>query len=373
MATKIKKRTDGRYSKHFRYEGKQYTVYGSTLDEAERNKVKKLEELKNGVIKQINPTLNEYYKVFTEDRRLKVKSATLRGQIYAFRNCADIVINDNGKTLGEMHMKDIKPFDISKVQLGLTKRNLSVRSINDYMAHLSHVFYKAVDQDIITKNPCKPVSKLRETEKPASETNHRALSIEETHLFLDNATGSRYINAFKLMLQTGMRVGELSALKYSDIDYKAGCIHVSKTITRDESGSYLIGDSTKTTAGSRDIPLNPIIIEIIEDQKELMNMICGSVRPLDDLLFKSPTNDILREYQINREIKRITKSCKIEHFTCHAFRATFATRFIEQRPQDYKVLSEILGHSDIKITLNLYTHVMNDKKVTAMNSIVIAM
>ena len=61
----------------------------------------------------------------------------------------------------------------------------------------------------------------------------------------------------------------------------------------------------------------------------------------------------------------------IEKFTCHAFRNTYATRFIEQRPQDYKILSEILGHKDISITLNLYTHVMTENKVNAMNDVLI--
>ena len=78
---------------------------------------------------------------------------------------------------------------------------------------------------------------------------------------------------------------------------------------------------------------------------------------------------ILREYELNREIKRICKQADIEQFTCHAFRNTFATRFIEQRPQDYKILSEILGHKDISITLNLYTHVMTENKVNAMQDI----
>ena len=80
----------------------------------------------------------------------------------------------------------------------------------------------------------------------------------------------------------------------------------------------------------------------------------------------------MREYTLNREIKRICQSAGIEVFTCHAFRNTFATRFIEQRPQDYKILSELLGHKDVSITLNLYTHVMVDNKVEAMKNISIA-
>ena len=88
-------------------------------------------------------------------------------------------------------------------------------------------------------------------------------------------------------------------------------------------------------------------------------------------MFKSAEGHILREYTLNREIKRICKAAGIEEFTCHAFRNTFATRFIEQRPQDYKILSEILGHKDVSITLNLYTHVMTDKKVEAMQELMI--
>lgn len=81
---------------------------------------------------------------------------------------------------------------------------------------------------------------------------------------------------------------------------------------------------------------------------------------------------MLREYSTNREIARICRQGKIERFTCYALRATFATRFIEQRTQDYRVLSDILGHSNVGITLNLYTHVMDETKIKAMKSIEIA-
>ena len=61
------------------------------------------------------------------------------------------------------------------------------------------------------------------------------------------------------------------------------------------------------------------------------------------------------------------------HCTCHALRITFATRFIEQRPQDYKILSDIMGHKDISITLKLYTRVMKENKIAAMNGVNIKM
>ncbi|MBO7611271.1 MAG: tyrosine-type recombinase/integrase, partial [Elusimicrobia bacterium] len=80
---------------------------------------------------------------------------------------------------------------------------------------------------------------------------------------------------------------------------------------------------------------------------------------------------ILREYTVNREIKRICNTAGIDVFTCHSFRNTFATRYIEQKPGDYKILSEILGHKDISITLNLYTHVMKENKTKSMESFII--
>ena len=173
------------------------------------------------------------------------------------------------------------------------------------------------------------------------------------------------------MIQTGMRVGELAALTHRDVDYKNSCIRITKTVTRDEIGAYIIGDMPKTEASYRDIPLNHVMTTIIKDQIRFNKQYFGP--SLEQKLFLDLEGEILREYAVNREIKRICKAAGIDLFTSHAFRATFATRFIEQRPEDYKILSEILGHASIKITLDLYTHVMEDSKQKAMQNIVISM
>ena len=164
-----------------------------------------------------------------------------------------------------------------------------------------------------------------------------------------------------------MRIGEATALYMTDIDRNKGFIHVRKTISRDESGAYYVSEYTKTESGTRDIPLTDDLYNIIKKQIELNRSIFGF--QWSGLIFQSIEGKILREYTVNREIKRICNDIGIEYFTSHAFRDTFATRFIEQRPQDYKILSEILGHKDISITLNLYTHVMTESKVNAMNDI----
>lgn len=363
---KLKKRADGRYQCAFTYDGRKYTVYARSAKELTEKKLKKIQQLKTNSLNHANPTLDMYYGTFTELRRNKVKESTIRCQKSSYRNCADVVID--GIKLGEMRIRSITPKDCQRVQQALMKKDYTSRTVNDCMKHLSHVFNAAVKDETIDRNPCMCIEHLRRTETPARETKHRALTKQETETFFRSAAGSFYLPYFKMMIQTGLRIGELCALTTSDIDLKENCIHVTKTITRDEVGGYMVGNSAKTYAGTRDIPLNTAIRDAVADQKKQKRLL-----PFSPLLFCSAEGKIMREYTVNREIRRICKKAGMDPFTCHAFRATFATRFIEQRPQDYKILSEILGHANIKITLDLYTHVMKDSKEAAMTGIEIAM
>lgn len=370
MAKKLAKRADGRLQTSFTFEGKRYFVYGRTQSELEENKSRKRQELKEGKLEHDNPTLDNYYERFTENRRSKVKEATIRCQSFQYRNCADVVIDQNGKKLGQIRIRDIKPFDIQTVQRTLEKSGRTTETVNNCVDHLKHVFNAAVRDETIDRNPCRCIEHIKRTEKPCRETKHRALTQEETRTFFDAARGSSYYNHFALMIQTGLRVGELGALMAIDVDSKEMMLQINKTVTKDEIGEYVIGSTPKTDAGNREIPINSQALKAIKAQRNINKMLFGN--KAEGTIFKSAEGALLREYTINREIARICKKTGIEKFTCHAFRATFATRFIEQRPQDYKILSEILGHANTKITLDLYTHVMKESKVTAMQNIVIA-
>ncbi|MBQ9031835.1 MAG: tyrosine-type recombinase/integrase [Parasporobacterium sp.] len=367
---RIKKRADGRYQSSLTFEGKRYTVYARSLTELNEKKLERLQQLQLMSLNHQNPVLNDYYEKFKEVRRSKVKGSTLLNQAKWYKKTSSIVL-DCGFTLGQLRIRDIRPADIQEVQMKLADTNLASHSVNDCMSHLSQVFNYAVRDETIEKNPCKCIENIRRTEPAARDTYHRALTKEETSAFFQSAKDSFYLNHFRMMIQTGIRIGELSALRESDIDQKNNCIHITKTITRDEYGNYVVGDSAKTYSGKRDIPLNDVITEIIKNQRRNNKMLFGM--KFCSWLFPSSNGNMLREYTSNREIKRISKAAGIEHFTNHAFRDTFATRFMEQRPQDFKVLSELLGHSNTKITLDLYTHVMKETREKAMKEITIAM
>ena len=361
-----KKNEKGYYVKTFTYEGKRYKVYAKDQKELIEKTAQRRKELEEEKEKIVNPSLNAYYEYFTELRLKEQKGATIRAQKYQFKNIADVEM-EGGILFGEMIMKNITRRDIETARQALLDQGKTPENLNICFAHLNHVFESAVMDDTIPKNPCKALKRLKRESAPISENKHRALSEAETVDFLkaSEERNSFYHNCFKLMLLTGMRIGEVGALYLTDID--DFFIHVRRTITRDDLGNYYVGEDTKTYSGKRDIPLNPELRKVIRDQKELNNMVFGF--GWSGTLFKSTEEQILREYTVNREINRVCKEAEIEKFTCHGFRVTFATRFIEQRPQDFKILSEIMGHKDISITLNLYTRVMTENKVTAMNDL----
>lgn len=364
------KRKDGKYQVSLTFEGKRYYVYGNTKEEATLNRIAKRKQLEEKQEALYNPTLDQYYERFNAIRRNQRSECTLRAQNYQYALLSGVtMVND--RSFGEMHIKSITRHDIEYVRQALINAGKTPEHLNICFRHLNHVFNNAVLDDVLIKNPCKALTPLKRESAKAVETKHRALTTEETVRFFEVAEErkSYYINVFKLMINSGMRMGEVCALYQTDIDRKNGFIHVRRTITRDEVGNYIIGDNTKTTSGSRDIPLTPELDSILKDQEKLNRMIFGF--GWSGLLFQSLEGNVLRDYTLNREIERICKEAGIEKITSHAFRDTFATRFIEQRPHDFKILSEILGHKDINITLNLYTHVMTEKKVLAMNDIMI--
>lgn len=160
-----------------------------------------------------------------------------------------------------------------------------------------------------------------------------------------------------LCLYTGLRIGELLALEWSDIDFSKGELTVSKTChdAKTENGYKRITDTPKTTASRRVIPIPRQILPFLREQKKKSHstFVVG-----EDKL------QSVRSYQYSFSL--LLKKLGIPHRGFHALRHTFATRALECG-MDVKTLSEILGHKNSVVTLNRYVHSLMPHKHDAMN------
>lgn len=369
MARKKKnQRADGRLQKCISFKGRKYYVYAYNREDLERKAYEKKQELERGVVEHDSPTFAGYYAMWVKAREGVVKEATLRIQQCHFNAVSKVDIG--GVRFADYRLKDIKADDIRTVQKVLLANGNRTQTVNDKIAFISHIFNDAIKEQYISYNPCVVVKPLKRTEKPARETIHRALTVEETAIFFEAAKNSYYYDVYRMLILTGMRIGELGALYTSDIYDNA--IHIERTVTRQQDGSNKIGDNPKTWSGKRIIPMNDAIVAVIEHQKEINRMFDGNVRAIHDTIFKARERGILLATPVDRDIKRICRRCGIDIFTAHAFRDTFATRAIEQGI-DPRTIQELLGHSDYGLTMNLYGHVVDTTLENAMNKIYIAL
>lgn len=139
-------------------------------------------------------------------------------------------------------------------------------SVNTIMRQLKSLFNDAVEEGIMSRSPAIGVKALKVDSK-ATDTYHRALTEEEQKIFMQEAKKEWLYELLVLLICTGMRVGEATALTWQDIDYKNNVIHVTKTISRTSKGEYTIG-TPKSDSSIRDIPITAAIKEILWDQKQ---------------------------------------------------------------------------------------------------------
>lgn len=364
MPTGVHKRTDGRYEKRFTRNGKRYSVYGKTVKECIQNADNLLEMIIKGeYIPNSYVSLDGYF-----DEWIKRKSVTIkRNSIHNYTVTYDKNIRGD---IGKRKIQDIEKREIESFKIKVYNDGKDAKKCNRLLLILNMIFTDAVSDGIITQNPTSNVKRVKEQKKKAIETTHRALTKEEQKAFMEECRNNYYYEFFAILLCTGMRQGELSALTWGDVDYKKNVIHINKTITKSETGKHVVGETPKSTASIRDIPLTKDTKELLEKWKQKN----GNVVPLKQAtIFTSIHGRILKNDTLNYNIKSVisvleTKGVYIDKFTCHAFRDTFATRFIEQggTPQTLKT---ILGHSNLAMTMDLYAHVLPDTKQAEMEKL----
>lgn len=362
----VRKRADGNLEKRFTVNGKRYSVYGKTQKEISAKEQEIRKKIDAGIYKDNrNITLDKYFEEWIATKRGKIKGSTLRGYLSYYNNHISSL-------MGSRRVQQIERREVINLQT-VVAEELSKHAANYCVKLLKIMLNDAVADEIIDRNPAEGIKNLKDTAK-AAETYHRALTEDEQAAFMQEIKSDYHYELIALLISTGMRCGEACALTWKDIDYKNNVIHVTKTLTYDEVGNWIIGDSTKTKSSKRDIPINATIKEILAKQHAKMGNIVSINK--NTTVFMAVEGGYIYNITINRAIAAALERLEaagthIDRFTAHALRDTFATRYIEQggNPQTLKT---ILGHSSLAMTMDLYAHVLPNTKQQEMDSIHIA-
>lgn len=364
---------DGRYL--YRYtdlSGKKRTVYALTLVEL-REKEKQIErDLQDGIdSSKGDMTLNQLFQLYMETKS-GLRDSTRCNYQSVWKNA----IEDSA--LGNMKIAQIKQIHVKAFYSGLEKQGFAASTIKLYHNLISPALELAVDSDIIRKNPAKDCKKSIGGTKKEKES----MTISEQEKLLDFMKNSNkycvYYPMVAFALSTALRVGELTGLRWADVDMKENVVHIRQQLIYKNlgDGCKFHIQNLKTDAGRRDIPLTASARKSLIKQKEIY-ILQGKplkqqeVEGISDFVFTNgkgkpyPTNainfvlgNIVKKYN-KLEDARAERECRdsepIPHISAHILRHTACTRLAESGLEP-KVLQYIMGHANISVTLDIYTH-----------------
>lgn len=265
--------------------------------------------------------------------------------------------------IGNMPLRDVKPLHCQNILNEMVNSGYKNSTIGLVRTAMKILFEDAVENEIIIRNPVKKSVQCTQGKESEIKT---AMTVEEQKVFLSHAKESSYYYQYAFVLQTGIRVGELVGLQWSDIDFENRVLRISRTVNQ-IAGEWITG-TPKSKAGQREIPLTAEALNILDKVKDSRKTLDIVPMQFHDVVFVSRTGKPVDNSSYNAALRKICDKAGIPHISMHTLRHTFATRCIEAGMQP-KTLQTVLGHSSIDMSMNVYVHVMEDTKIREMESV----
>lgn len=375
-------RKDGRYQGRFTFNGKRYTYYSHDLKEVEKKVADAKYELEHGIYgNAIDITLNHWFDVWLREYKLlTVKNSTIL--LYSLNY--ERYVKD---TIGNYLLKDIKTIHIQRIYNEMYHHGLSLGTIQIVNSILNNLFSQAVKNDYLSKNPCIGAILPKATKK-----ERRVFTYYEQEVFLTAISGDFYEALYQIALCTGLRIGELSALTWDDIDFEKNTLSVNKTLLYQKdyhTGEYGFRcQPPKSNTSNRIVPLIPDAIQILKKHQKAQytysivnHEFWTPLKGMENLVFTTRNGTPIQESYIIKRLYSVTNRMNrlemqkaqnenripytFETITPHTLRHSFATRAFENGLAP-KTVQELLGHSNMNITMDLYTHVTYETKKLEM-------
>ncbi len=290
--------------------------------------------------------ISEIIKLWENDKKLYVKKSTYSAYLLLIENHINPYFADKEQITEE---------DVQKFVLTELRKGLSQKSIKDIIIVLKMILKFAVKQKLLAYNEIEikfPTVGEKTDLEVLNKNDHKKI----INYLQENFTFKNL--GIYICLSTGMRIGEICGLLWSDIDVENGIIKVRRTVQRiyvidgETRHTEILIDTPKTKNSIRDIPMTTELYKIIKPLKKVVNndfyVITNETKPTEPRTY--------RNYY-----ERLIKRLGIPKLKFHGLRHSFATRCIESKC-DYKTVSVILGHSNISTTLNLYVHPNMEQK-----------
>lgn len=358
----------GRYTDRF---GKKKTIYEKKLTDLRKNLAKAIADNENFVSVSQSIALDAWF-----DRWMKIyKEKSVRPNTK--REYTHIYSKSISPYIGNRNINSLVKSDIQWLIDKAHEDNYKYERQNKIKVILVDMFSRAIEDDLMIKNPASGV-KLRADKKIIA----KALSLEDQNIFFDFCKNTFYDNLFNVAVNTGLRPGELFALQLSDVDMEDGYIDVNKTLVYqkyldDERKTFHV-EPPKTKQSYRKVPINRVCRNYLERQFELKKVV-SQKRPKQQneylfvTKFNTPLNSVIYSDAIKAVVRQINLIRPLENqfevFSGHTFRHTFATRCFESGVNG-KVVQAYLGHASLKMTMDLYTHVTEEKSSLDIEKIV---
>lgn len=351
------------------------SVYGNTRKEVKEKITKALAEVQSKTYIEKNDTTISMLGKQIIDNKFNsntISEATYGRALGTFEH----IKNSN---IANINIQDVTVYELQ--EFINSKKDYANSYIDKIYEMLGSIFKEAIKKDIILKNPLINVIKPKSSKK---DKEVESLTIEEQKAFISALENEKYKNIFLIALHTGMRIGEILALQPSDIDFNLSLINIDNTLTKNQKGKVIVGETTKTYESTRKIPITVILKPILED------CLLQYIPNKNNLLFCHFNGSIIAPSTINSQFKKICKNANVKVSTrqivrkvknkkdriinlktstvnTHMLRHTYATRCIEAGIPA-PVLQKLLGHKDISVTINTYTTIFNKFKEDALNN-----